>query len=42
VTDFAASIVTTQLPVPVQAPLQPVKEKFTPAAAVSVTAVPLA
>ena len=39
VTDFAASIVTEQEPVPVQAPLQPVKVESASAAAVKVTAV---
>jgi len=39
VTDFAASIVTEQEPVPVQAPLQPVKVEPVDGAAVKVTAV---
>jgi hypothetical protein len=43
VTDLAALIVTTQVPVPVQSsPLQPVKLEVSPAAAVSVTTVLLA
>ena len=41
VTDFAALIVTEQLPVPVQAPLHPANVEPVPAAAVSVTGVPL-
>jgi hypothetical protein len=41
VTDLAAVIVTEQLPVPVQAPLQPVKEEPAAGVAVKVTAVPL-
>ena len=41
VTDFAASTVTTQLPVPVQAPLQPAKTEGAVGAAVNVTTVPL-
>jgi hypothetical protein len=41
VADLAAFIVTTQLPVPVQAPLQPLKVDPAAAAAVSVTEVPL-
>mgnify|MGYP003705142853 CR=1 FL=1 len=39
-TDFAASIVTTQVLVPVHAPLQPAKVDDASAAAVSVTVVP--
>ena len=39
VTVLAASIVTEQVPMPVQAPLQPVKVEPVAAAAVSVTAV---
>ena len=42
VTFFAASMVTEQLPVPVQAPPQPAKTEPLPGVAVSVTAVPLA
>jgi hypothetical protein len=42
VTDFAAFIVTTQAPVPVHAPCQPVKTAPRRAAAVSVTTVPRA
>src|SRR5450755_2440839 len=41
VTDFAALIVTEQAPVPVHAPLQPVKVEPAAALAVSVTTVPL-
>jgi hypothetical protein len=41
VTDFAESIATTQLPVPVHAPLQPAKVEPDAAVAVSVTDVPL-
>src|SRR5262245_66505469 len=41
VTDIAALIVTVQVPVPVQAPLQPVKVAPAAGVAVSVTAVPL-
>ena len=41
VTDWAALIVTTQAPVPVHAPVQPVKVEPAAAAAVSVTDVPL-
>ena len=41
VTAWAALIVTVQAPVPVQAPLQPVKVEPTAGAAVNVTAVPL-
>ena len=40
VTDLAASIVTSHVPVPEQAPDQPVNEEFAPAVAVSVTSVP--
>ena len=40
VTDFAASIVTEQVPVPVQAPLQPVKVDPVAGAAVKVTEPP--
>ena len=40
-TDLAAVIETTQLPVPVQAPDQPVKLEPRPALAVRVTVVPL-
>ena len=41
VTDFAAPIVTTQFPVPVQpAPHQPANVDWRPAPAVSVTIVP--
>jgi len=39
VTDFAAVMVTEQVPVPEQAPLQPVKVEPVAAAAVKVTAV---
>ena len=39
VTDFAAVMVTVQVPVPVQAPLQPAKVEPVAAAAVKVTAV---
>ena len=39
VTDFAAVMVTEQVPVPVQAPLQPVKVEPVDGAAVKVTAV---
>jgi len=39
VTDFATSIVTEQVPVPVQAPLQPVKVEPVDGAAVKVTEV---
>jgi hypothetical protein len=42
VTDWAALIVTEQVPVPVHAPLQPVKVEPVAGVAVSVTAVPLA
>jgi len=38
---FAASTVTTQEPVPVHAPLQPVNVEPAPAVAVSVTEVPI-
>jgi len=41
VTDLAASIVTEQVPVPVQAPLHPVKVELAAGAAVNVTEVPL-
>src|SRR5256885_1296680 len=41
VTDFAASIVTTQLADPVQAPLQPLNFEPVAGAAASVTTVPL-
>jgi len=41
VTDLAALMVTTQEPVPVHAPLQPVKVEPAAAVAVSVTDVPL-
>jgi hypothetical protein len=41
VTLFAESTATTQLPVPLQAPLQPVKVEPDAATAVSVTLVPL-
>src|SRR6202162_6007928 len=41
VTDFAALIVTLQVPVPVQAPLQPANVDPAAAFAVSVTTVPL-
>jgi hypothetical protein len=41
VAELAAFIVTTQLPVPVQAPLQPAKVDPAAAVAVSVTEVPL-
>src|SRR3984957_16340247 len=41
VTDFAALIVTLQVPVPVQAPLQPANVEPAAALAVSVTTVPL-
>ena len=40
VTALAASIVTTHVPVPVQAPLQPVNVELTSAAAVKVTTTP--
>jgi hypothetical protein len=40
VTDLAALIVTTQLPVPLHAPLQPVKVEVPSGAAVNVTSVP--
>jgi hypothetical protein len=40
VTDFAASIVTTQAPVPVHAPLHPVNVELAAALCVSVTIVP--
>jgi hypothetical protein len=39
-TDFAESIVTLQEPVPLHAPVQPVKVEPTAAAALSVTTVP--
>ncbi|MCI2430315.1 hypothetical protein LM604_06660 [Candidatus Acetothermia bacterium] len=42
VTDLLASIVTTHVPVPLQAPPQPVKVEPLAATAVSVTEVPLA
>jgi len=42
VTDWAAVIETVQVPVPVQAPLQPAKVEPLAAAAVRVTEVPLA
>lgn len=42
VTDFAALMVTEQVPVPEQAPLQPAKVEPVPTAAVKVTTVPLA
>jgi hypothetical protein len=42
VTDLAASIVTLQEPLPVHAPLQPVKVAPEEAVAVRVTEVPLA
>jgi hypothetical protein len=42
VTDFAVFIVTVHVPVPVQAPLQPVKVEPAAAVAVSVTEAPLA
>jgi hypothetical protein len=41
VADFAASMVTAQLPVPLHAPLQPVNVEPAAAVAVSVTEVPL-
>ena len=41
VTDLAAVIVTEQVPVPTQAPLQPAKVEPAAAAAVRVTTVPL-
>jgi hypothetical protein len=41
VTDFAASMVTAQFPVPLHAPLQPVNVEPAAAVAVSVTEVPL-
>lgn len=41
VTDFAASIVTTQLPVPVQAPLQPANTCPAAGLAVSFNTAPL-
>jgi hypothetical protein len=41
VTDWAALRVTAQVPVPLQAPLQPVKAEPAAACAVSVTTVPL-
>ena len=41
VTDAAAFIVTLQLPVPEQAPLQPAKLEPAPGAAVSVSTVPI-
>ena len=41
VTDFAASIVTVHVAVPVHAPLQPVKMEPAAAVAVSVTEAPL-
>lgn len=40
VTDFAASIVTTHVPAPVQAPLQPVKMEPAEAVAAKVTEAP--
>src|SRR5262249_27501538 len=40
ITDFAESMVTTQVPVPVQSPLQPAKLKFGDGIGVSVTTVP--
>ena len=40
VTDFAASIVTTHVPVPVHAPDQPANVVLASGAAVSVTGVP--
>ena len=42
VTDFAASIVSVHAPVPVHAPLHPVKSELAAAVAVSVTTVPAA
>ena len=42
VTDLMLSIVTIQLPVPVHAPLQPVKVELTPAVAVRTTVEPKA
>ncbi len=41
VTDWATSIVTVQVPVPEQAPLQPVKTESADGIAVRVTKVPL-